>query len=270
MSAGIADIIARMVVPAAVLAALGLLRRYIPAHLTDPQQQLDSHGAVEDFTYANVAFYAGMVVVGIAFALISYKGLVWCNRQFAEADGPAVFRLLPQSAIWWFFPGFGALCLSWDITLFFWSLFVGRSKVTRFSDWSSGRSGYDCTRTLRWMALLIVLPIGVATLLALPIHPTLNESEIIVGHYATFTRERLPYSDARRLMLVDGFRGRDGKFTHRAGLILDFANGKRWRSADGRDFTSKPDSGLAEFLVKKTGLPLEHAGTETDFRRQSP
>ena len=258
-----------MIVPAVVLAALGLFRRYLPTHRTDPQRQLDLQGDVEDFTYANVAVYATMIVVGIAFALLSYKGLVWCNRQFAEAHGPAVFQLLPQRAIWWFFPGFGALCLSWEITLFFWSLFAGRSKVTRFSDWSSERAGYDCTRVLRWMALLIVLPIGVATLLALPIHSTLTDSEIIVGHYARLTREHLPYSQARRLMLVDGFRSREGKFTHRAEVILDFAYGTRWRSAENRDFTSKPDPGLAEFLAKKTGLPLEHAATEDDFRLQS-
>jgi hypothetical protein len=266
MSVGIEDLVARMLVPVAVLASLGLLRRYLPAHRTDPQRQLDSQGDVEDFTYANVAFYAGMIVVGIAFAFLSHKGLVWCNRQFAEADGPAVFRLLPQSAIWWFFPGFGTLCLSWEITLFFWSLFVGRGKVTRFSDWSSERVGYDCTRVLRWMALRIVLPVGVATLLALPIHSTLTDGEIIVGHYATLTRERLPYSQARHLMQVDGFRSRNGQFTQRAEVIIYFAGGTRWRSAENRDFASKPDPGLAEFLAKKTGLPLEHAQTEADFR----
>src|ERR1700690_1770821 len=107
----------RLLVPAVVLAVLGLLRRYLPARKTDPQAQLDSDGNVEDFTYANTAVYAAMIVIGIGFAFFSYKGLARANRDFADADGPAVFRLLASNYLWWFFPGFGALCWSWEITL---------------------------------------------------------------------------------------------------------------------------------------------------------
>lgn len=151
--------IGRMLVPAAVIGVLGLLRRYLPARKTNPQSQLDSNVDVEDFTSANFAVYACMVAVGVAFALAVHWVLAAGNRYFAQTDGPAAFQFFPSGATWWFFPGFGALCLSWEITLFFWSLLEDRSKVDRFIAWTSERAGYDSTRALRWMAVVLATPI---------------------------------------------------------------------------------------------------------------
>jgi hypothetical protein len=125
MSLDLADIVGRMLVPAAVVVVLGLLRRYLPAPKTNPQAQLDQNGDVEDFTSTNVAVNACMIVIGIAFAFTSHWALAAGNRHFAQADGPATFQFFPSGAICWFFPGFGALCLSWEITLFLWSLLQG-------------------------------------------------------------------------------------------------------------------------------------------------
>jgi hypothetical protein len=252
-----------------VIAVLGLLRKYLPARKSDPQALLDSNGDVEDFTYANAAVYTGMVVVMIAFAFFSYKGLVAANSHFAEKDGTAAFRLLPQRAIWYFFPGFGALCLSWDITLFLWSLFGDPKRVSRFIGWSSERAGYDTTRALRWSALFVAMPLGIASILAIPLHSTLGDTAITVGHYARLTRQNLPYSQARRLVRVDGSRDRTGKFSPRAEMILDFDDGSRWSSAANRDFKTEVDPGLTEFLQEKTGLPVQHAEREADLRAQT-
>jgi hypothetical protein len=264
MTIDILDVVGRMIVPATVITALALLRRYLPARKTDPQAQLDSHGYVEDFTYANTAVYAVMIAVGIAFAYLSHLTLVAANRHFAEVDGPAAFRLFPSTAIWWFFPGFGSLCLSWEITLFLWSLLAGGPKVHRFIDWTSEHAGFDSTRALRWMSLFIAIPIGIATLLAIPLHSSLRDKDIVVGHYATLVRQTFPYSQDERLVSVDGFRDRKGKFTPRAAIIIVFNNGSRWNSSDNRDFTREPDRGLAEFLQRKTGLVVEHYGTDAE------
>jgi hypothetical protein len=255
------DIIGRIIVPAAVIAALGLLRKYLPARKTHPQAQPDSNLVREDFGATNWAVYTCMIAVGIAFAFLVNRALVTANRSFAEAVGPATFRLLPVAPIWWFFAGIGALCLSWEITLFLWSLFGDRNRIGRFIDWTHQRGGFDSTRALRWMALLLALPIGVATLLAIPIHSSLCDDNIVVGHYAQLARQCLTYSRARRVALVDGLRDRSGKFAARAEIIVDFDDGSRWRSADNRDFTPEVDSGLAEFLQRKTGASL---GTRRD------
>jgi hypothetical protein len=268
MSLDISALIGRMLVPAVMIGVIGLLRRYLPARKTKPRTHLDSDGAVEDFTSANVAVYTCMIVVGVAFAFFVHRALVATSRYFAAADGPAAFQFFPSGAIWWFLPGFGALCLSWEITLFLWSVLGDRNRVVRFVDWTSERAGYDSTRALRWMALLVAMPITIATVLAIPMHATLRANDIVVGHYATLARQNLPYSQARRLMLIDGFRDRSGKFSAHAGMIVDFSNGWRWNSADIGDFESKVDPSLIEFLQRRTGLPVEHAETEAGLNRQ--
>jgi hypothetical protein len=158
-------------------------------------------------------------------------------------------------------------CRDWSSLLelgdysFLWSLFGDRNRIGRFIDWTHQRGGFDSTRALRWMALLLALPIGVATLLAIPIHSSLCDDNIVVGHYAQLAPQCLTYSRARRVALVDGLRDRSGKFAARAEIIVDFDDGSRWRSADNRDFTPEVDSGLAEFLQRKTGASL---GTRRD------
>jgi len=258
-----------MIVPAAVIAVFALLRRYLPARRTPPQTPTSSHRTLEDFSGTQWAVGFSMLLVALAFAYTVHMALVAANRYFAESDGPATFQLLPSSAIWWFFPGIGALCSTWEVTLSLWSLFQDHERIARYVAWSNERTGFDSTRALRWMALLLAMPIGVATILAIPMHSSLRNRDIAVGRYARFGREHLPYSQASRLVRVDGFRDRDGKLNAHAGMIVDFKDGTRWRSADNRDFTPEPDPGLAEFLQQKTGLTLERFETEADLGAQA-
>jgi hypothetical protein len=268
MTVDIANLVGRMLVPAAVISILGLIRKYLPAGARKPGAHPRSKEDIEDFSSANVAVYSSMAVVGIAFALSVHWALVAGNRHFAETDGPAAFQLFPSAAIWWFFPGIGALCLSWPIVLFLWALLEGHGKVARYIQWTNEQAGFDSTRALQWLAVIVALPIGIASLLAIPLHSTLRDTDIVVGHYATLAREIVPYSEARRLLLVDGSRDRNGKFTARAELLVDFRDGARWSSADNRDFMPQVDRGLTEFLQRKTGLPVEHRETEAGL--QSP
>jgi hypothetical protein len=67
------------------------------------------------------------------------------------------------------------------------------------------------------------------------------------------------------MTLVEGFRDRDGRLRPRAGIVLDFADGRRWSSADMGDFRNSVDPALSTYLVERTGLPLEHAETASDI-----
>jgi hypothetical protein len=56
-----------------------------------------------------------------------------------------------------------------------------------------------------------------------------------------------------------------GRFTPGAGIVLDFADGQRWSSADIGDFNKSIDPALAAYLIERTGLPLQQAETEMDI-----
>jgi hypothetical protein len=255
--------VAGIIVPVAVAFVLGFARRYLrpPAH---PRLQLTEASRSEFQRIAHIANFATCAVMPL-FAFTTYKLLLTINQHFADAGGPAQFQLLPSRDIWMFFPGFGALALSWEITLKIWSLFAGRKKVEEFEVWAATRAGLDSTKMLRWLALLVALPIGVATILALPMHSALYDWGISVRSYASVTPIRLPYADARRLTVVHGFRDRDGKFTRRAEILIDFANGYRWHSEANRDFERSINPDMLKFLEQKTGLPAEEVETERDL-----
>lgn len=64
---------------------------------------------------------------------------------------------------------------------------------------------------------------------------------------------------------IEGFRDRDGKLNRRAGIVVDFADGRRWSSAGTGDFHDGVDPALVAFLRKRIRLPLEQAQTEVDI-----
>ena len=96
-------------------------------------------------------------------------------------------------------------------------------------------------------------------------HDTLHDREIRANGFAWRNRSAYRYSDAWRMTTIDGFRSRDGKFTPRAGVVLDFADGRRWSSADSGDFRKVVDPKLVDFLQQKTGLSVQHAETKSDI-----
>src|SRR5258708_3254851 len=100
----------------AVYFVFAIARRYMSAASVKP---LEAHISIADLTnrFGGTQWIVGisMVLVGVLFFFTTHAIFVWLNQYLAAADGPAEFTLWPQKAIWWFFPGFGALALSWEI-----------------------------------------------------------------------------------------------------------------------------------------------------------
>jgi hypothetical protein len=275
MRSPLPDIVRLAIVPAVVILAMVLFKRLFPAgrgsHKIGKEQlsELD-----ERFSPLRGRVIGGMIAVGLLLLFGSWFILCWTNRFLARADGPALYQFLPQTAIWWFFPGLGAVALCWELTLQIWSLFGDRATVDLFSDWTNqsnvfwGRASYvgmDSRKALRWLALLIVVPIGIFTVLALNMHASVGPDVIRDCGYAFRPCSVYALSDVRRITQIDGFRTTDGKLTRRAGVVLDFKDGRRWSSADWGNFRDSVDPALTAFLKTKTGLPLNFAETEDDI-----
>jgi hypothetical protein len=252
----------------AVSLVFSLARRYMSAASVKPPVPLGSIGNL-DSRFRNSQWIVGisMSAVGVLFAVSTHAALVWLNKYFSTNDGPAEFRLWQQSAIWWFFPGVGALAFSWEIVLQLWSDIGNRDVANLYNYWSIQKSGFNAPKLLRWMGILVALPIGVLTILALPMHVALRQDDIHDCGYAFASCKVYRYADARRITMIEGFRDREDKLTRRAGIVIDFNDGRRWSSADIGDFSSSVSPGFAEFLEKKTQLPLNNAQTEADIPR---
>jgi hypothetical protein len=251
-----------------VLSVFALARRYFPAK---PAKEFATTHSIKDLDarFALTQWIVGiaMVLIGGAIAWSTHLVLVNLNRFAATLEGPSEFVLLPQTAIWWFLPGFAAVTLAWEITLGLWSWLGDKKEVELYNYWTVTKAGFDSTRVLRVMAVVIVLPIAILTALDIPQHAALRSDEIRARGYGFGTVQLYRYSDARRMTIIEGFRDRNGKMTRRAGVVLDFSDGRRWSSADLGDFEPSVDPKLVSFLQAEVGLQPEHADTEADIPR---
>jgi len=65
--------------------------------------------------------------------------LVSLNQLFISLEGPSDFVSLPQTAIWWFLPGFAAITLEWEATLGTWSLMGNKNEVVLYNYWTTAK-----------------------------------------------------------------------------------------------------------------------------------
>ncbi len=264
MSEQLLKLLGSALVPIVVFAVFAVARRFIPI-AESPASKFSSGDLSDRFKTAQWIIGVSMVSLALALAWSTHALRVSLNRYYSVSQGGPGPRLLPQTAIWWFFPGFVALAFSYELILQLWSILVGRREPALYDSWTSYKAGFDGRKMLRWMGLIIAVPIGLLTILALPMHATLGRDEILNCGYGFSPCRDYRYVDARRMTQVEGFRDRNGKLTRRAGIVIDFSDGRRWSSADWGNFSRSVDPDLEKFLTAKTGLPLEHATSESEM-----
>jgi hypothetical protein len=262
-------------IPAIVILVMIACKKLLPARKTSPAFRKLSPQALRDrFLPLKRRIFAGWFVVAVAFFFGSWLWLHGTNRFLASLDGPAVFRLFPEPAMWWIFPVIGTICLSWELTLQLWSLLSNRDTVNLFTEWSntdpafwgpSKFQGVDYRRVFRWMALLIAGPFGIGILLGVNMHASVGPDRIRDCGYAFHPCKIYQLSGVRRITLIEGFRDKSGKLIDRAGVVLDFKDGRRWSSAEWGDWKQFVDPALENYLVSRTGLSLHFALTEKDI-----
>ena len=67
------------------------------------------------------------------------------------------------------------------------------------------------------------------------------------------------------MTVIDGFRQRDENLVKRAGIVLDFAEGRRWSSAAISDFEPNVNPEILKYLQSKTGLEPQYVEAESDI-----
>jgi hypothetical protein len=264
----------------AITGAMALFRKVFPASrkaLTG--QELDIEALDERFTPLRSKVISAMILIGLIFGLGSYFALIGINRALAALDGQGQFRFFPESAIWWFFPGFGAICLSWEFTLQLWALFAGQDLVNLFSDWTNnstafwGRGSYtgmDSRKVLRWMAVLIVLPIGIFTALALNMHTVIGPDGIRECGYAFKPCTVHSYASMRRVTKVRGRKNDKGQFIPESSIVIDYSDGKRWSSADWSGARDSLDLAPIQFLANQALLEIGSVSTKDQIAPLPP
>jgi hypothetical protein len=205
-----------------------------------------------------------MWALAIGFALAFFP-LRAANRSCASLDGPAILTVYAPQSLWCFLPLFGALAVPWPVTVW-WLRRVGRKdEADGIEDDADRKGGADCFRLMKWMSIGLVGPIAFFTILAIPIHLSIGESEARLGHYAALHSERFLFSEAQRATVIDGYRLRDGTFRAARDIVIDFSDGRRLSGNAVGDGGTNVRDDVVQLLLAKTGLHPEHAQTVQDI-----
>jgi hypothetical protein len=176
------------------------------------------------------------------------------NHLWANLDGPAVLRVYETQIVWCFFPGFAALCIPWPLTLWILRRMGRNDEADAILDDSSGQTGFDSYRLMVWFSHWIVVPIGVFTLMAVPIHLSMGDSEVRAGRYGRWSSEKFPYDQAVRARLVTRTEMHGGRSVVTRNLLIDFSDGRTLDASVGKDGGEAASPEVVNLLLEKTKL----------------
>jgi hypothetical protein len=187
------------------------------------------------------------------------------NYFWAALEGPSILTQYAPQPIWCILPGFAAVTIPWPLTVWYLRR-VGRwEEADSIEDAADRKGGMNSFRVMKWLSVGVVGPIALFTVLAIPVHFSVTDSEVRVGHYASVVTDSFPLSAARRLSVVNGYRLRDGRFHAAKDVIIDFSDGRRLRANQVGDGGTNVRADVMQLLIAKTGLIPEHASTADDL-----
>ena len=242
----------RFLVPIAIALAFALFRRMAPPRARMAGHRYDETQAPEPLPPGVIG--AAMWSVGMALAMLFFV-LRGANHLWASLEGPSLLTQYAPQFIWCFLPGFAALSIPWPLTVWYLRR-VGRwEEADSIQDTIDSKGGFDSFRLMKWLCIGLVSPIAVFTLLAVPIHLSITDAEVRVGHYASLRPEMFPLKDARRMTVVESYTLK-GSHAHK-----DFADGRRLRGSQVGDGGTSVQIDVMQLLIAKTGLTPRYSST---------
>jgi hypothetical protein len=205
------------------------------------------------------AMWSLAIVIALLFFVL--RGV---NHFWASLEGPSILTQYAPQVVWCFLPGFAAVTTPWPLTVWYLRKVSRWEEADGIEDAADSKGRMNSFRVMKWLSVGAVGPIALFTLLAVPIHLSISDSEVRVGHYASVVTERFPLNEARRLTIVDGYRLRDGSIHPAKDVIIDFADGRRLRANEVGDGGTNVRNDVMQLLITKTSLTPEHASTADD------
>lgn len=203
------------------------------------------------FSGNQVYFNLANVAVALVYFFVVHAALRALSLHLAQKDGPAQFTVMYQPAIWWGTAGVGGFCLAWEITIQIWSLFAKRTTIRLYRAWVKhapfeykGGLFRNQLRFWHWCAAILVLPITVASVLALNMHCLFGPSSVQVCGYAFKPCESIDYSSIRHVEFYPSYGHGKGRVASK--VVVRFGDGRAWDSSHWLD--GDVDLNLARFL----------------------
>jgi len=248
----------RFLVPIAIALAFALFRRMAPPRARMAGHRYDASQIPEPLAAGVIG--GAMWSLGIALAMLFFV-LRGANHLWASLEGPSLLTQYAPQVFWCFLPGFAAVSMPWPLTVWYLRR-VGRwEEADSVQDPSDSKGGFDSFRIMKWLSIGVVGPIAVLTLLAVPIHLSITDSEVRVGHYASFRPDIFPLNGARSLTIVDVHELKGDRSHQTKDVIVEFADGRRLRGNQVGDGGTSVRNDVMQLLIDKTGLTPRYSST---------
>ena len=240
------------IVSFAIACVMALFRLWAPRNIE--AESVEDNGRRLPFGIAGLIQCAVTVTVAIGGFFLFYSA----NRVWALADKGTILTIYPTKIIWCFASGFAALCIPYFTTLWLLRRFGYAGQAGEIIAKGNAKMNMDGMRIMRWLIWGLVLPVTILTILAIPMHLTVNDHAVLVTHYASLKSEVFSFSDAVAAYEVDGYILRDQSFKSHPDLVFVFADGRRLQATDMSDGGDRPPEKLVSALMSHTGLKPSH------------
>ncbi len=243
----------------AVSLSFALFRRFAPRN--SAEEHVSDNGKRLPYGVAG----ACMWLLGIAIAAGGFFALRTVNHLWSHPDHNTLFVAYPPQVIWMFLPGFAALAIPWVFALWLLRRFGYAGQAAEIVENGNQKGGFNCERVMKWLIWIIVVPIGLFTLPAIPMHLAVKSDQALLTHYGHIFPDRFYFSDARHAYWVQGYYVRNGRFISQPDLLITFADGRRLHANAVGDGGSVPSPQLVSLLLARTGLAAIPIKAENDI-----
>lgn len=257
------DSIPRLMVPVAVAAAFYFFGQKFPAQT--PRSVSREEMATPISGWWTFLSNALTIVNGVVLFLVVVNGARLINRIWGASHGPSAFLLTPTNWWWYIYGGFFGLCLGWPLATMILRKIMDRKTWEIWLAQQNQKAGFDCSKAMRWLAYLILVPFTALFLPSLGCHARFSTNEIGIQGYLDWNETRYAYSDVARVALIDGWLDRSGTFNSDPRILIEFHGGKRWTTRNGFRDPEPVRRDLLDYLLGHTAVGLTHLPTEKDL-----
>ena len=246
------------IVPVAIALAFALFRRMAPPGARLSGHCYDESQMPEPLAPGVIGVAMWSVAIALSMLFFILRG---ANHLWASLEGPSLLTQYAPQVVWCFLPGFAAVSIPWPLTVWYLRR-VGRwEEADGIQDASDSKGGFDSFRVMKWINVSVVGPIALFTFLAVPIHLSITDSEVRVGHYASFHPEIFTLGDARSLTIVEVPIMQGNRVVQSTDVIVEFSDGRQLRGNQVGDGGTGVRDDVLQLLINKTGLKPQHSST---------
>lgn len=137
-----------------------------------------------------------------------------------------------------------------------------KNNAAEYKAYYNSRYGFDAWRILDLMTKGVLALTAPFILLGFDWYSQFNQNEILFNKFWGFGTVQYKVKQIENIKLVNSFKAPNGEIREEEHFVIYFNDDKKWNSLDNGFREIEKDYEIIEFLLEKTGKPLEEIEIE--------